>query len=359
MLPRTKIVATIGPACWDEPMLRALLLAGVSVVRFNFSHAELQTTDEKMALVRHIANEEGLLVDILADLQGPRIRVGSLPDAGVNLTPGNIVMLATGVDVFPDGLPIDYAGLAHDVQPGDTILIDEGLIWLQVIRTSPSEGLIACEVVVGGVVTSNKGVNVPSRTLGLPTLTDKDMIDLAFALEHGADMVALSFVSTGKDITDARRIVAAQTERAVPLIAKIERATAVDNFNEILAEADGIMVARGDMGVELPVEVLPTIQKRLIAACNLAKKPVITATQMLDSMIRNPRPTRAEATDVANAVLDGSDAIMLSGETAVGKYPLEAVRMMARIAYEAEKLLDYEGWTAHIVGRAGQHITEA
>jgi pyruvate kinase len=206
-------------------------------------------------------------------------------------------------------------------------------------------------VLVGGLLTSNKGINVPNRPLGVPTITEKDRDDLSFAIEHGADMVALSFVRRGADIEEGRRLVAARTDRYIPIIAKIESAMAVDNFAEILAEADGVMVARGDMGVEMPPEVLPGIQKRLIAACNLAAKPVITATQMLDSMIRNPRPTRAEATDVANAVLDGTDGIMLSGETATGKYPVEAAQTMARIALEAEKLFDYEGWADKIAGK--------
>ncbi|MBF6614605.1 MAG: pyruvate kinase [Chloroflexi bacterium] len=219
---------------------------------------------------------------------------------------------------------------------------------LQVEGVEPDVGRIVCSVLVGGLLTSNKGINVPNRPLGVPTITEKDHHDLSFAIEHGADMVALSFVRSGADIEEGRRLVAARTDRYFPIIAKIESATAVDNFAEILAEADGVMVARGDMGVEMPPEGLPAIQKRIIAACNLTAKPVITATQMLDSMIRNPRPTRAEATDVANAVLDGTDGIMLSGETATGKYPIEAAQTMARIALEAEKLFDYEGWADKI-----------
>ncbi|HST03203.1 MAG TPA: pyruvate kinase [Chloroflexia bacterium] len=351
MQPRTKIVATIGPASWDEPVLRAMLASGVSVARFNFSHAEHKQTARKIALVRRIANETNLNVAILADLQGPRVRVGVLPP-GTELTPGSAVTLDSRAIVYRSGvIPVDYSGLAADVQPGDVILLDEGLMSLAVERAEPELGRIACRVMVGGILTSNKGVNVPNRPLGVPTITEKDRHDLAFAIEHGADMVALSFVRSGADMVEGRRLVAALTGRHIPIIAKIESATAVDNFAEILAEADGVMVARGDMGVEMPPEVLPAIQKRLIAACNLAAKPVITATQMLDSMIRNPRPTRAEATDVANAVLDGTDGIMLSGETATGKFPLEAVQTMARIALEAEKLFDYEGWADKIAGR--------
>ena len=366
MLPRTKIVATIGPACWDEPTLRALLLAGVAVVRFNFSHAEYGTTAEKMALVRRVADEEGLNVAILADLQGPRIRVGHLPEQGVMLTSGTQVTLVTTPSNSQGNsaaIPVDYPGLTQDVFIGDTVLLDDGLISLQVTDVAPALGEIICEVVVGGRLTSHKGINVPARPLGVPTITDKDQADLAFALEHGADMLALSFVRAGSDVANARRLAAAQTARAVPIISKIEKAAAVDNFAEILAESDGIMVARGDMGVEMPAEVLPAIQKRIISAANVAGKPVITATQMLDSMVRNPGPTRAEATDVANAVLDGTDAVMLSGETAVGKYPVPAVQTMARIAYEAEKLFDYEGWTARMAGltspSAHQHHQQA
>jgi pyruvate kinase len=343
MIPRTKIVATIGPACWDEATLRALLIAGVSVARFNFSHAQHAQAAEQFALLRRLAAEEpGHNVAILADLQGPRVRVGDLPPEGVTLAAGARLVLSTTPRAGT--IPVDHAGLPGDVQPGDTILLDEGLLALQVEATDPAAGQIVCRVTVGGVLKANKGINVPGRPLSVPTITEEDRADLAFALEHGADLIALSFVRSGADIEEARRLIAARTERPVMIIAKIEKDAAVDNFAEILAAADGIMVARGDLGVELPPETLPGIQKRLIAATNLAGKPVITATQMLDSMIRHPRPTRAEATDVANAVLDGSDAIMLSGETASGKYPLEAARMMARIALEAERLFDYEGW---------------
>jgi pyruvate kinase len=353
MKPRTKIVATIGPACWDEVTLRALLEAGVSCVRFNFSHAEPEVTAEKMALVRRLAMEQpGSNVAILADLQGPRIRVGTLPPGGVTLVAGSTVTLST--QTRTGTIPVDYDGLPSDVFPGDTILLDDGLISLQVVGVNLAEETIVCKCVVGGVLTSHKGINVPERPLGVPTITGKDRADLRFALEHGADMIALSFVRSGSDVEEARGLVAEVTTRVVPIIAKIEKRAAVDCFEEILEAADGVMVARGDMGVEMPAEELPGIQKRMIAAANLAAKPVITATQMLDSMIRNPRPTRAEATDVANAILDGSDAIMLSGETAAGKYPVIAVQTMARIALEAEKLFDYDGWTAHIATLLGK-----
>jgi pyruvate kinase len=356
MLPRTKIVATLGPASWEEEVLRQLLAEGVSVVRVNFSHAEHETTAEKIALVRRLAAELDKNVAILADLQGPRIRVGALPPAGVTLITGTNVTLLMQPDATPDAIPVDYAGLAADVEVGDVILLDDGLLALRVTDVDVAAGRIVCKVLVGGTLTSHKGINVPARPLSVPTITGKDRIDLAFALQQGVDMIALSFVRSGADIVEARRLITGQTSRAVPVIAKIEKPAAVDNFGGILAEADGIMVARGDMGVEMPPEVLPGIQKRLIAAANVAAKPVITATQMLDSMIRNPRPTRAEATDVANAVLDGSDAVMLSGETASGKYPVEAVRTMARIAIEAEKLCDYGTWTERIAGMAGQRL---
>jgi pyruvate kinase len=353
VMPRTKIVATIGPACWEEETLRALLEAGVSTVRFNFSHAEPESTAEKMALVRRLTSERpGANVAILADLQGPRIRVGALPPGGVTLVAGGMVVLST--QARPGIIPIDYTGLPGDVFPGDHILLDDGLIALEVVGVDLPSETITCKCLVGGVLTSHKGINVPERSLAVPTITEKDRADMEFALRHGADMIALSFVRSGSDIKEARRLVATTTPRFVPIIAKIEKRAAVECFEEILAAADGVMVARGDMGVEMPAEELPGIQKRMIAAANLAGKPVITATQMLDSMIRNPRPTRAEATDVANAILDGSDAIMLSGETAMGKYPLAAVQTMARIALEAEKLFDYDGWTAHIATLAGK-----
>jgi pyruvate kinase len=346
VLPRTKIVATLGPACWDEATLRALLAAGVSVIRINFSHAEQGITAEKVALLRRLAAEEpGRNLAILGDLQGPRIRVGVLPPGGVTLRPGSAVTLSVHADAA--AIPVDYAGLPGDVTVGDTILLDDGLLALQVTDVDPAQGWIHAVVLVGGVLTSHKGINVPSRPLSVPTLTAKDREDLRFALDQGMDMIALSFVRSGSDVTEARRLIGELTERPVPIIAKIEKDAGLTDFDAILAASDGVMVARGDLGVELAPELLPPIQKRLIAAANRAAKPVITATQMLDSMIRNPRPTRAEATDVANAVLDGSDAIMLSGETAAGKYPVEAVRMMARIAVEAEHLFDYEGWLGH------------
>jgi pyruvate kinase len=346
VLPRTKIVATLGPACWEEAILRDLLAAGVSVIRINFSHAEHAITAEKIALLRRLAAEEpGRNLAILADLQGPRIRVGELPPSGVTLQRGSTVTLS--VHGESGAIPVDYAGLPGDVAPGDTILLDDGLLVLQVTAADPALGRIRCQVLVGGVLTSHKGINVPARPLSVPTVTEKDRVDLRFALDQGVDLIALSFVRSGADVQEARQLIRGQTARHVPIIAKIEKDAALTDFAAILAAADGVMVARGDLGVEMAPELLPGIQKRLIAAANQAAKPVITATQMLDSMIRNPRPTRAEATDVANAVLDGSDAIMLSGETAAGKYPREAVRMMARIALEAEKLFDYEGWMGH------------
>lgn len=350
MQARTKIVATIGPACWDEATLSQLLAAGVSVIRFNFSHAEHRMAAEKMALVRRIAATTPYSnVAILADLQGPRIRVGELPPDGLVLEAGNNLTLAAGVEGSDeDIISVDYAGLAADVLPGNALLLDDGQIALEVISSDVPMGRIECTVVTGGRLYSHKGINVPGRALSVPAITEKDRVDLSFALANGADMVALSFVRSAQDVRDAKMLIASHVERQVPVIAKIEKRAAVENFAEILAEADGIMVARGDLGVEMPAEVLPGIQKQLIAEANKAGKPVITATQMLDSMIRNPRPTRAEATDVANAVLDGTDAIMLSGETAAGKYSVEAVKTMARIAIEAEKLFDYEGWSERI-----------
>lgn len=353
MLPaRTKIVATIGPACWDEVTLRALLAAGMSVARFNFSHANYAETTARIALLRRLAAEPPVRhLAILADLQGPRIRVGVLPAAGLQLVAGTAVTLA--VASAPDVIPVDYAGLPGDVAAGDTILLDDGLLALRVQTVDVAAGRIGCLVEVGGLLTAHKGINVPDRPLSVPALTDKDRRDLAFALAQGVDLVALSFVRSAADILATRALIAAQTDRPVPIIAKIEKPVAVSDFAAILAAADGIMVARGDLGVELPPEALPAIQKRLIAAANRAGKPVITATQMLDSMIRQPRPTRAEVTDVANAVLDGSDALMLSGETATGAYPLAALTMMARIIRAAETVFDYEGWTARLHGLSG------
>lgn len=341
MYRRTKIVATVGPSSWDEPMLHTLILEGVNVFRLNFSHAKHDQAAQTIALIRKLADETGQTVGILQDLQGPRIRVGNV-EGTLLLEPGKEIILSIEdfVATSSDRIPVDYEGLPNDVHIGDRILLDEGLMELVVLGTSPQA--VHCNVVTGGKLTSHKGINVPNVTLGVPTITDKDKEDLRFGLAQGVDFVAISFVRHAQDIIDMRQLIKEYSndvnQLELPLVfAKIEKHEAITYFDEILQEVDGIMVARGDLGVEMPTEQIPVLQKMMIKKCRIIGKPVITATQMLDSMIRNPRPTRAEATDVANAILDGTDATMLSGETASGLYPKEAVRMMSQIALTTEQ----------------------
>ena len=335
---RTCIVATIGPACEDEASLRAMLGAGMDVARLNFSHGTYATHALVIERLRRIAGELDRPLAILQDLQGPKMRLGPVPGAGRPIAPGDTLLLtvdpaATG----DDALPVQYAPLAREVRPGGTILIDDGRIEVRVRATD--DPLITCEVVRGGILRSFKGLNLPGATLSVPTLTAKDRADAAWGVAQGVDAIALSFVRSPADIAALRALVRSQPAPGGPplILAKLEKHEAVEAFADILAIADGIMVARGDLGVELPAPQVPLLQKRFIAAANAAGKPVITATQMLESMTDQPQPTRAEVSDVANAVFDGTDAIMLSGETAVGRYPVEAVRMMDAIARTAEQ----------------------
>ncbi len=336
---RTRIVCTIGPASWQPDTLRQMLLAGMDVARINFSHAEYESTARTIANLRAISAEMGHNLAILADLQGPRIRMGAIPDPGITLTPSAAFTLYSDPATPPtlQGAAVDYPALPADVKAGDTILIDDGLLSLRVLDTAP--GQVRTQVVSGGLLGSHKGINVPGVTLSTPTITVKDKADLAFALDQGVDAVALSFVRSPDDVAELRRLIAAHGPALPLVISKIEKHEAAqrDNFAAILAASDGIMVARGDLGVEMPAEELPILQKWMIKLTRAAGKPVITATQMLDSMIRNPRPTRAEATDVANAIFDGTDATMLSGESAAGLYPVLALQTMARIAVRAEQ----------------------
>lgn len=336
---RTKIVCTLGPACFSEEVLRAMVRAGMNVARLNFSHGTHETHAAAIALVRKVAAEEGSVVAVLQDLQGPRIRIGELETDAVALPMGAEFTLTTReLAGTAEIATVRGAPLPRDVKPGDRILLDDGTIELQVLRTTDTE--VECSVVVGGTLKSHKGVNVPGRTLSVPSITEKDVDDLAFGIEQGVDYVALSFVRSAADVT---RLRALMTERSasIPIMAKIEKHEAISNFDEILEASDAIMVARGDLGIEVAAEEVPLLQKMIIARCRAAGKPVVTATQMLDSMIRNPRPTRAEVNDVANAILDGTDATMLSGETAAGAYPVEAVTMMARIAETTDAALPY------------------
>jgi len=336
-LLRTKIVCTIGPASREPEMLAGLIRAGLDIARLNFSHGEASEHAENIRRIREASATLGKPVAILGDLQGPKLRVGPMQPGGVLLTAGETLILTIEPVVGQPGrIPVQYEHLPEVVTVGERILIDDGLLELAVTAVEHRE--IATRVVTGGVLESNKGLNLPQAALSIPAITDKDREDLRFALSRGVDWIALSFVRTADEVLEIKSLIRELSAlgRATPVIAKIEKPEAVANIDAIIAAADGIMVARGDLGIEISPEAVPMLQKTIILKCNRACKPVITATQMLDSMIRNPRPTRAEASDVANAILDGSDAIMLSGETASGKHPLEALETMVRIALATE-----------------------
>lgn len=331
---KTKIVATLGPSSSSPKMVRKLLLAGVDIFRLNFSHGDNAQKLELIHNIRQISDKLGRQTGILADLQGPKIRTGRMAGEGMILVKGQEVIITTD-DVPGEAgvIPTIYKSLPHDVTPGSRILLDDGLMELKVIALDGEK--VRCQVVAGGLLKNNKGINLPGVKVSAPCLTEKDLIDLDFALEAEVDFVALSFVRTAEDIEQIKRIISAKG-KDTPVVAKIEKPEALRNFKKILMATDAVMVARGDLGVEVAAEKVPIYQKQIIQACNKAGKPVITATQMLDSMIRNPRPTRAETSDVANAIIDGTDAIMLSAETASGDFPIESVETMARIALNVE-----------------------
>src|SRR5215212_4585737 len=335
---RAKIVATIGPATDTEESLEALLAAGVDVVRLNFSHGTHDEHAGRLAMVRSIADRLRRPVAVMLDLQGPKIRTGTLAGGQpVTLKRGQSFAITTNeVEGTAERVSTTYPGLPTDCRVGDTVLVDDGRIKLIVTRTGPHE--VAFQVVEGGVLKEHKGINLPGVAVSAPALSEKDEEDLAFGLAQGVDLVALSFVRAANDIHLARAFMA-KHGKALPLISKLEKPQAIDQLDAILAASDGVMVARGDLGVELPPEDVPPIQKTIIRKANQLGKPVITATQMLESMINSPTPTRAEASDVANAVWDGTDAVMLSGESAIGQYPVETVQVMDRIIAEAEKQL--------------------
>ena len=340
-MKKTKIICTMGPRTMDKIILKELIAGGMNVARFNFSHGSYEEHAERIALVRQVSEQLGIPVALVLDTKGPEIRTGLLKDGKkVSLEQGKEFTLYTEEREGDEtGCSITYQQLVYDVRKGDTILIDDGLIGLELQRVSADK--IECIIKNGGELGERKGVNVPNVKIHLPGVTQKDREDILFGIEQGVDYIAASFVRNSDCIMDIREILEDNHGRDIGIIAKIENAEGVENIDEILDAADGIMVARGDLGVEIPADQVPHIQKKIIHKCNRKCKPVVTATQMLDSMIRNPRPTRAEAGDVANAIYDGSDAIMLSGETAMGKYPVEAVRMMAKIAETTEAHLDY------------------
>ncbi len=337
---RTKIVATLGPATQSDKMIRQLVRAGVNVFRLNFSHGDHASHLETIRTIQKIREEESVPVAILQDLSGPKIRVGAIDGDGMDLKAGDeLVLDAARTEPGRDNVVgVNYSGFARDVYPGARLLLADGDLELRVERIEGSR--VICEIVRGGKLSSHKGVNFPSGSFNIPALTEKDVRDLEFGLEHGIDMVAMSFVRSDADLEDAHRVFQ-RKGRTVPLIAKIEKHEALENLDAIIERADGIMVARGDLGVEVEVERVPVLQKEIIRKSNLHAKPVITATQMLRSMVESPYPTRAEVTDVANAILDGSDAVMLSEETAVGKYPVKAVEMMARVARQVESIYPF------------------
>ncbi len=338
-LIHTKIVCTIGPASDSVEILEKLMEAGMNVARLNFSHGSHEEHGKRIMNIRQAAQNTGSNVAILLDTKGPEIRLGSFKESHVPVEEGQEIILTTRPITGADNIfPVTYQGLPQDVMPGNTILIDDGLIGLEVKATTEED--VVCYVKNPGDLLPNKGINVPGVDVNLPGLMEKDVEDILFGIEQEIDFIAASFVRKGQDILDIRRLLEEKASD-IDIIAKIESRSGVKNLDEILKVSDGIMVARGDLGVEIPPEEVPLIQKLIIDKCNEEGKPVITATQMLDSMMRNPRPTRAEASDVANAILDGTDAVMLSGETASGKYPVEAVRTMTRIASKTETALKY------------------
>ena len=354
-MKKTKIICTMGPNTNNEEIMRGLAENGMDVARFNFSHGDYAEQRGRLELLKKVRKEVGRPIAALLDTKGPEIRTGLLKDdKKVTLVTGQEFTLTTR-DIIGDETiaHINYAGLKEDVTEGNMILIDDGLIELKVKRVDGQD--IICDVVNGGELGQKKGVNVPNVKIKLPALTDKDKEDIRFGIKEGFDFIAASFVRTADAIHEIRQILEEEGAN-LQIIAKIENAEGIENLDEIIEAADGIMVARGDMGVEIPPEKVPYIQKTIIRKCNEACKVVITATQMLDSMIRNPRPTRAEVTDVANAVYDGTDAVMLSGETAMGKYPIEALKMMATIVEDTESHLDYNSYREGKVAAVMHHV---
>ncbi|SHJ44608.1 pyruvate kinase [Geosporobacter subterraneus DSM 17957] len=338
---KTKIVCTIGPASEKPEVLKQLIDHGMNVVRLNFSHGSHEEHLGRINTVKAVRREMNVPVAILLDTKGPEIRTGKFKDPEVLLEQGKEYILTTR-DILGDATisNISYEGLPADVVPGDRILIDDGLVELEVLEVV-NDTDIRCHINNSGTIKNHKGVNVPGVKINLPAITKKDADDIIFGIQNGIDFIAASFVRKPQDVYEIRRILEEHNAADIQIISKIENQEGVDNIDDIIEVSDGIMVARGDLGVEIPTEQIPLVQKMIIKKCNAVGKPVITATQMLDSMIRNPRPTRAEVTDVANAIFDGTDAIMLSGETAAGKYPLESVKTMANIAKTTEDSLDY------------------
>ncbi|WP_413479938.1 pyruvate kinase [Staphylococcus saprophyticus] len=340
---KTKIVCTIGPASESEEMLEKLIKAGMNVARLNFSHGDHAEHKARIDTIRKVSKRLGKTVAILLDTKGPEIRTHNMKDGLIELEKGSEVTVSmTEVEGTPEKFSVTYENLINDVEEGSYILLDDGLIELQVKSIDKANGEVLCDVLNTGELKNKKGVNLPGVKVSLPGITDKDADDINFGISEGVDFIAASFVRRPSDVLDIRKLLEAKQNKNISIIPKIENQEGIDNIKEILEVSDGLMVARGDMGVEIPPESVPMVQKDLIRQCNKLGKPVITATQMLDSMQRNPRATRAEASDVANAIYDGTDAVMLSGETAAGQYPEEAVKTMRNIAVSAEAAQDYK-----------------
>ena len=354
---RTKIVCTIGPAASSPAMIEKLIRAGMNVARLNFSHGSYDEHLEKIELIRSISAKLGMPVGILQDLSGPKIRIGKIASSPVCLERGRQFTFTTR-EVTGDGtqVTLPFPQLPSQIKRGQMIYVDDAKLEFKVVSTTDTE--IVTKVVIGGELSSNKGFTVPGASYDVPGVTEKDKQDLRWGLEHGVDWVASSFVRSADDILPLRKVMR-EVDRRAPVIAKIERPEAVKNIHGIIEAYDGIMVARGDLGIEVPIDEVPVIQKTIIRHCNRAGKPVITATQMLDSMMTNPRPTRAEVTDVANAIIDGTDATMLSGETAAGQFPVESVQMMDRVARRTEKSLDYRAMFERQMCHPTCDVTEA
>tara|TARA_B100001059_G_scaffold134282_1_gene134576 strand:- start:1775 stop:3202 length:1428 start_codon:yes stop_codon:yes gene_type:complete len=333
---RTKIVATIGPSTKSKEVLKNMILEGVNVFRINFSHADYKVVKENISLVRKLSEELETNIAVLADLQGPKLRIGLMEDNTI-INPGDTIRFCTGEEFVGnrDKVYMNYTDFPNDVKKGERILVDDGKLLFEILNTNGVDEVKA-KVIQGGILSSKKGVNLPNTNLSLPALTNKDKKDALFALEQGVDWIALSFVRNEKDLKKLEKLIKNNSEYKVPIIAKIEKPEGVANIKKIVAYCDGIMVARGDLGVEVPAEEVPLIQKKLVLTAKKARIPVIIATQMMETMIDSLTPTRAEVNDVANSVIDGADAVMLSGETSVGKYPVEVIKKMATILKKVE-----------------------
>ena len=333
---KTKIVATLGPSCSTKEVINDMILAGVNVFRINFSHADYTDVSDKIRIIRELNDEFGYTTAILADLQGPKLRVGVMTE-GVVVHPGDLVTFQTSDNVIgtAERVYMTYKAFPRDVRPGEKVLLDDGKLMFEAI-SSNGDNEVVCKVIQGGPLKSKKGVNLPNTNVSLPALTEKDVEDALFAIKNQVDWIALSFVRTPEDLMELSDLIAKHSEYKIPIIAKIEKPEAVENIDKIVAYCDGLMVARGDLGVEIPAHEVPLIQKKLILRAKTARIPVIVATQMMETMINSLTPTRAEVNDVANSVMDGADAVMLSGETSVGDYPIQVIEKMTQIIKAVE-----------------------